>query len=148
LQGEDVACGDEPDHANNHLFTSQGSYESELAPIPLVDNAARVKFVPPVLNLKAGESKTVVVKFELPQGLDSRRLPIYSGFVQVSTGAYNVQLPYLGVGASMKSFPTLDNSTAFTGDALPNLVNANMTVQTGPASYNFEEGNQPTLMYR
>lgn len=128
----------------------QGSYESELAPVPLVDNAARVKFVPPVLNLKPGQSKQVVVKFDLPRGLDESRLPVYSGYVQIEAGngQYQVQVPYLGVAASMKSFPVLDSSTAYTGDALPNLVGGDMSVQTGERSYTLQGTDAPTLMYR
>ena len=91
------------------------------------------------------------MKFELPSGLDERRLPFYSGFVQIEAGngQYQVQVPYLGVAASMKSFPVLDSSTTFTGgDALPNLVDANASVQTGPKSYTFAGTDAPTLMYR
>jgi hypothetical protein len=48
----------------------------------------------------------------------------------------------------MKSIPVLDYTSTLTGSALPDLVDANGTVQAGAQTYTLAEGDAPTVMYR
>lgn len=59
-----------------------------------------------------------------------------------------MQVPYLGAAASMRDFPVLDYSTAYTGSALPVVVDGSSTIQTAPKTYTLGENDQPTIMYR
>ncbi|KAJ9103666.1 hypothetical protein QFC19_004241 [Naganishia cerealis] len=126
-----------------------GSYESAY-PLPIAEGAsANVKLGKTTINLKAGESETVSIKFSYPTNVKQQRLPIYSGYIVISSddGATS-QVPYLGVATAMKSIPILDYTSTLTGRPLPDIVDGNGTVQTGSQSYTLVEGDAPTVMYR
>lgn len=53
-----------------------------------------------------------------------------------------------GVATAMKSIPVLDYTSTLTGSALPDLVDANGTVQQGAQTYTLADGDAPTVMYR
>lgn len=48
----------------------------------------------------------------------------------------------------MKSIPVLDYTSTLTGSPLPDLVDANGTVQQGTQTYTLTDGDAPTVMYR
>lgn len=126
-----------------------GSYESAY-PLPIAEGAsASVKLGKTTINLKAGESQTVDIKFGYPTNVNQQRLPIYSGYIVISSDdGTTSQVPYLGVATAMKSIPVLDYTSTLTGSPLPDVVDGSGTVQTGSQSYTLVDGDAPTVMYR
>lgn len=129
---------------------NSGSYESAYSPVPRVGNAASVALFPPVLSLGAGQTGVVGLYISPPGGLDSSRLPVYSGFIQVqpSSGGTLQTIPYMGVAQAMRNVPVLDSTAFETGTALPDIVDSNGDVVTAPQTFTIANGDAPTVMYR
>jgi len=134
--------------AGTALSFISGTNQSNDAPVPQVSNAAGVKIVPSTLLLLPGETFPVLLDFSPPSGVDPKVFPIYSGFIQISGGSTTVHVPYLGVAASMKNMPIIDDTTEFTGFVTPTILDQNMNVQAAPQTYTFQNGDFPTVEYR
>lgn len=82
-----------------------GSYESAY-PLPIANDAtADVKLGKTTINLKAGESQSVDVRFGYPTNVNQQRLPIYSGHIVIaSDDGTTSEVPYLGMSIC-PSFP-------------------------------------------
>ncbi len=73
---------------------------------------------------------------------------MYSGFIQIESGAEKLHVSYIGLAASLINRPVLDNTTAFFGFQLPGILNPSGQLQTGPANYTFTNGDVPKLIFR
>jgi hypothetical protein len=124
------------------------SNQSYNSPIPQQANAAGVRFSPPTFNLGGGRSKTVKITFSQPGGLNAAQFPIYSGFIQIAGGAQTVQVPYLGVAATMKDLPIVDASTQYLSTVTPTILDNTQNVQQGTKQYSFNGTDFPTVLYR
>lgn len=100
------------------------------------------------VTLWPGQSTVVVAKFTPPSGLNASQFPIYSGYIQVSGGPNTVNVQYLGVAAKMKDMHVLDPSSAYTGIDTPVILGADGNAQSGSATYTFQNGSYPTVLYR
>ncbi|RKU47717.1 hypothetical protein DL546_000830 [Coniochaeta pulveracea] len=61
------------------------------------------------VTVPAGQTKSVTVVATQPQGLDAKRLPVYSGYIALNgTDGSSLSLPYMGVVGSMHSLTVLD----------------------------------------
>ncbi len=112
-------------------------------------DAASVTLSDQQFTLRAGQSKTVVATFSPPEGLDAATFPVFSGFLQISSGADDVtHVTYLGLAASLKDKQVVDNSDFFFGVTLPVVLDATGDVQDGATNYTFEGEDFPTLLFR
>lgn len=119
--------------------------------MPLVENSATVGIEPSTMSLEPGETHSVEVKFKQPTGLDSSQLPIYSGYLRVTSSANEtLSVNYLGLAASLKSTPMLDTKNGVTRTySLPAvLVGDTGKVQHLPRAYTFRDGDMPVLQFR
>ncbi|KAF3916558.1 Cucumisin [Dactylellina cionopaga] len=83
--------------------TSEGSTLAQAFPPTLLESYAAVSITPDVLVLKPGQSKRVVVRVTPPTGLDTARIPVYGGWVNIAAAGQDaLRIPYMGVAASMK----------------------------------------------
>jgi hypothetical protein len=134
--------------AGTALSYASGTNLSNDQPVPQVPNAASINFYPSSFTLNRGNTQTITVKFTAPSGLDAKQFPIYSGWVQVTGGPTTVQVPYLGVAATMKNMPVLDASDYEFGYNIPVIMGPNDTVQSGIQTYTFQGDDYPTAVYR
>ncbi|KAK6362677.1 hypothetical protein TWF730_000132 [Orbilia blumenaviensis] len=115
--------------------TKEGSTLAQAFPPTMLESYANVQIVPNVLNIKPGQSKRVVVRVTPPAGLDSARIPVYGGWINIaSNGVDRLKIPYMGVATAMKKatvtnfeegFPVLVN---YKGEDAP----ANSTIGSRP----------------
>ncbi|WWC89471.1 uncharacterized protein L201_004395 [Kwoniella dendrophila CBS 6074] len=135
--------------AGTLLSYQSGLNQSSDQPVPQVSNGANVKFSQSSVTLLPRSTWVVLLQFQQPQGLDSKRFPVYSGFIQITGGSTNVQVPYLGVAAKMKDMPILDGTSYYLGFNSPTILNENNSIQSSSGqSYNFQNGQYPTVIYR
>ncbi|KAF9028989.1 subtilisin-like protease [Hymenopellis radicata] len=118
-------------------------------PVPLTADAASVTLSAPQFTLGAGQSKTIVATFSPPEGVDAATFPVFSGFIQISSGPDDVtHVTYLGLAASLIDKQVVDNTDFFFGVTLPVVLDAAGDVQDGATNYTFEGGDFPTLLFR
>ena len=136
--------------AGTETTIKPNSNQSFDEPVPQVSNAASVTIIPSTLFLFPGTTGIVFLKFSPPTGLSAQQLPVYSGWIDIQAqGASDrVQVPYLGVAASMKALPVLDTSTFATNYTLPAVKNGQGQVQSSPETYTFKGTDFPTVIYR
>ncbi|KAK1222039.1 hypothetical protein PQX77_015138 [Marasmius sp. AFHP31] len=113
-----------------------------IGPVPLSAAAAQVALDSTSLDLGPGQSQNITARFTLPTSPDASRFPVYSGFIQISSGNGSEvevnHVSYLGLGASLRNKRVLDN-TDVSGRQLPALLNASDTTQTTESNYTFKE---------
>ncbi|KAK0476848.1 subtilisin-like protease [Armillaria novae-zelandiae] len=115
--------------AGTALTIRPGTFFPALGPVPL--------------------TKTIIASFTAPSGLDSSLLPVYSGFIQVSSGSETTHVSYMGLAASLKEQQVIDNTDFLFGVPLPLILDANGHVQIGPINYTFATNNDyPSLLFR
>ncbi|CAD6590848.1 MAG: hypothetical protein TREMPRED_005902 [Tremellales sp. Tagirdzhanova-0007] len=124
------------------------SNQSNAEPVPQVPNAASVWISQSSFTLRPGQSNLVILKFTAPSGLDPTTLPVYSGWIQIVGGSNAVQVPYMGVATKMRSLPVIDPTAAYLGIDSPTILDSTGNVQSGTTSYNFRNGDFPTVLYR
>ncbi|KJZ74880.1 hypothetical protein HIM_05789 [Hirsutella minnesotensis 3608] len=82
------------------------------APEQFVDAKAVVKLSKTALRLAPGQSGTVEVSASDPEGVDPRRLPIWSGWISINgTDGFTQTVPYLGLAGSLRDAVAVDPST-------------------------------------
>ncbi|KAJ6260039.1 Cucumisin [Drechslerella dactyloides] len=100
---------------------NQGSTLPSVFPPDMLESYASVTIEPSDLSVKPGQSKRVVVTVAQPAGIDSARVPVYGGWINITPdkGEDQLSIPYMGIGAAMKKatvtnfeqgFPILLNS--------------------------------------
>jgi hypothetical protein len=89
-----------------------------------------------------------VVTFTSPSGLDASRYPVYSGFVEVTSGSENYHVSYMGLGAKLKDHQIFDNTTDIVVIPSPSLLNENGTVLVTPTNFTFNGTDHPELFWR
>ena len=103
--------------------------------------------MPSAVVVPPGASQDVVVTFTHPSGLDASRYPVYSGFVEVTSGSESYHASYIGLGASLKDHPILDNTTGVVDTPLPQLYDQNGYV-TEATNFTFRGEDRPGIAFR
>ncbi|KIO16474.1 hypothetical protein M407DRAFT_33880 [Tulasnella calospora MUT 4182] len=110
---------------------TMNTFDSHQQAIPgpalaLSNNYAKVTFhkksntvvVPP------GESKKVTVDIYQPNGVDGKKIPVFSGFLKIESASDSVHVSYMGVVGKMKDLQVLDRTSDVFGVAMPFVAGA------------------------
>ncbi|KAG5640012.1 hypothetical protein DXG03_001790, partial [Asterophora parasitica] len=125
-----------------------GTIFAATGPVPLTNASASVTFSTTNFTLPPGLSLPVVAQFTLPEG-DASTFPVYSGFIEVSSGPTdNLHVTYLGLGASLKDKQVLDTTDKWLGIRFPLVLNSTLNIQVNPTNYTFKGQDAPILLYR
>lgn len=138
-------CGSHPNLIKDGSL--QGTIFPATGPVPLTTASASAIILQPTFDVQPGQSHTSIVLFTLPRG-DATTFPVYSGFIQVTSGSENLHVSYIGLGASLKNKQVIDNTDVFFGVKLPLLLDSVGDVQTQPKNYTFVGQDFPTLVFR
>ncbi|KAK1221838.1 hypothetical protein PQX77_015337 [Marasmius sp. AFHP31] len=146
--------------AGTAITIQSGTSQASLGPVPLAEAYASVQLSEVTFRLKPNESKTISAEFTPPSGLDSKTLPVYSGFLQVGDDGDDeiglLHVSYMGVVGFLYDQPVLDVTDEYQkGFTLPAIVTGeeeqenSYTVQSQAQTYDFK-GNEsyPNLMFR
>ncbi|KAG6117851.1 hypothetical protein E4U13_000733 [Claviceps humidiphila] len=112
---------------------AKDSNDVQAFPNDIVHAAASLQFSKTSITLRGGETKTIEVSATPPEGLDVKRLALWSGYIAVNgTDGASLSLPYQGLTGSLHEHVLLgsndtwiSNSTDFT--ILPSPVPSNTT---------------------
>lgn len=143
-QLQHVPAGTSLTFGNSGAFAGQPNEQ----PVPQVGNAATVRLSQSSVTLWPGFSAIIVARFTPPSGLDPAQFPVYSGWIQVTGGGSQVQIPYLGVAAAMKKMPIIDSTPFYFGMNTPVIMDGSRNIQKGPKTYTFQGNDFPTAIYR
>ncbi|KAF9526565.1 hypothetical protein CPB83DRAFT_460154 [Crepidotus variabilis] len=83
------------------LTIKEGGCIPSVGPVPLVNAPATVSIFEPTVQLLPGQATVITVQFTLPAGVDKNRYPLYSSFIEVTSGSET----------SLKDHPSTDTST-------------------------------------
>jgi len=136
--------------AGTAMTFGEGAYNMQPnnGPVPQIGGSASVQLSKSSVMLRAGSSTVVTLRFTAPTGLDATKFPVYSGWIQITGGNNNVQVPYMGVAARMRDMPVIDSTEWAFGFKTPVITGAGMSIQNGPQTYTFQNGDFPTIIYR
>jgi hypothetical protein len=126
----------------------QGTIFAADGPVPLSTDFASVTFSRSSVTLLPLQSATITVNFSPPRNVDASTFPVYSGFIQLTSGTERLHVSYLGVAAALKNKQVLDNTDEFFGVPLPALLNAQGDLQDTPTNYTFVNGDFPAVLSR
>ncbi|KAL2161782.1 hypothetical protein VTH06DRAFT_7566 [Thermothelomyces fergusii] len=99
--------------ATAYTFDDATSIEPAPFPNELTAEFASLTFVPTRFTVLPGRKQTVTVIAKPPRGVDTRRLPVYSGYIAINgSDSSALSLPYLGVAGSLHSAVVLGSSGA------------------------------------
>lgn len=125
------------------------SIQPALYPVPLTADFARLSLSSDTFYLKPGEKKDVTVSFTAPT-LTNRTIPVYSGWIEVAgqeTGEC-LSVTYLGIAARLEESKVIDNTDFLLGQPIPALINGDGNFTTQETSFDFKNGNFPSILYR
>jgi hypothetical protein len=126
------------------------SIQPALYPVPLTADFAQVSLSSgDSFTLNPGEKKEVSVSFT-PPTFTNRTIPVYSGWIEVTgkeTGE-TLSVTYLGIAANLKESKVIDNTDFLTGQTIPALLDGAGNITTQETSFNFQNGNFPSILYR
>jgi subtilisin family serine protease len=125
------------------------SIQPALYPVPLTADFAHLSLSSDTFYLKPGEKTKVTVSFTAPT-LTNRTIPVYSGWIEVAgqeTGEC-LSVTYLGIAARLKESKVIDNTDFTFGHPIPALIDSNGNITTQETSFNFKNGNFPSIHYR
>jgi hypothetical protein len=116
--------------------------------VPQSKDFASVSFNSAKFTLAPGQSHEVVATIKPPKGVDSSTYPVYSGFIDITSGAEKVHATYLGLAASLKDKQTIDEGDVLFGFPTPVVFDPLGNVQEGPVNYTFVGDDAPFLLWR
>jgi len=90
----------------------------------------------------------VLAVFTPPSGLDASTYPVYSGFIDVTSGSETVHVSYLGLLGSLKDKQVIDTTDAVLGFKVPAILNATQHPQVDPTNYTFVGKDHPSFVFR
>ena len=122
------------------------SSSPQLFPPDFNKQAARIIIRPRVLTVAKNSSAVVTVEFTRPKGLDTKRIPVYSGYIQIeSSGGDSVHVPYGGVATSMKDVAVTDFKRGY--PYISRQSAANVTRLSNKKTETFHFPAQPVFIY-
>ncbi|KAF9467399.1 pyrolysin [Collybia nuda] len=133
--------------AGTAITVTPGTISPAAGPVPLSQDAASIVFSQNTFTVDPGQSQTITASFVLPK-VEVSAYPIFSGFIQVSSGTEKLHVSYLGLAASLKNKHIIDNTDTFFGVQLPAVLDSTGNVQTSPVNYTFAGNDFPTLLFR
>ena len=134
--------------AGTALTIKPNSIFPALGPVPLVDAPAHVTLQPSTFTLAPGTSQKVTANILPPEVEDPSTFPLYSGFIEITDGAQNFHVVYLGVVGSVINRRVIDNTDVFLGVQIPLILDAESNPQEGPTNYTFVGDDFPSLLWR
>ncbi|KAJ7238980.1 subtilisin-like protease [Mycena rebaudengoi] len=134
--------------AGTAVTITPGTILPASGPVPQSKDFASVSFNSAKFTLAPGQSHEVVATIKPPKGVDSSTFPVYSGFIDITSGAENVHATYLGLAASLKDKQTIDDGDFLFGFPTPVVFDPLGNVQEGPVNYTFVGDDAPFLHWR
>ncbi|KAJ7263763.1 subtilisin-like protease [Mycena rebaudengoi] len=134
--------------AGTAVTITPGSILPALGPVPQSTNFARVSFNSAQFTLAPGQSHNIIATFRPPQGIDASTFPVYSGFIEITSGTEKVHATYLGLAASLQDKQVVDNTDAVFGVELPVILDRDQNIQEGPANYTLVGDDAPLVFWR
>ena len=125
------------------------SIQPILGPVPLSADFASVSLSSTLFKLDPGQHQEVTATFTAPTFTD-RTIPVYSGWIQITgqeTGEV-LSVTYLGIAANLKEVKVIDNTDHTFDEVIPALLDAKGDFVTDETSYNFQNDNLPSVVYR
>jgi len=133
--------------AGTAITVQPGTIFPANGPVPLSAAAASVFFSQTTFTVSAGETHIVLAKFSLPTG-DASSFPVFSGFIEITSGSEKLHVTYVGLAASLKDKQVVDNTNFFFGIPLPAILDSLGNPQLAATNYTFVGGDFPTLLFR
>ncbi|KAG6919367.1 hypothetical protein DXG01_006916 [Tephrocybe rancida] len=133
--------------AGTALTVQPGTIFPSLGPVPLSADAASVVFSEKSFTVAPGATHTVVAYFSLPDG-DASTFPVFSGFIEVTSGTESLHVTYIGLAASLRDKQVVDDTDYFFGLPLPAVLDEFGNFQTDPTNYTFVGDSWPALLFR
>ncbi|KAJ8509440.1 hypothetical protein ONZ45_g8388 [Pleurotus djamor] len=136
--------------AGTALTIQPNSSEASLAPVPIIPSFANVAITPDTLYLLPGETVQVALSFTPPADVDVKRLPVYSGFIQLVSPEETLKVTYLGAVGSLREKSIIDRTETFFGPGvqLPITLDADGLPQLDEWGYSMAEHDFPSIAYR
>ncbi|KAF8893560.1 subtilisin-like protease [Infundibulicybe gibba] len=134
--------------AGTAITVTPGTIFPALGPVPLTSQAISVTLSQSSFTVAPGKTQSVTAHFTLPTGIDASTFPLFSGFIQITSGSENLHVSYIGLGAALKDKQVVDNTDVFFGAPLPFLIDAGGNIETGPLNFTFVGNDFPTLVFR
>ncbi|KAG6058007.1 hypothetical protein E4U17_000609 [Claviceps sp. LM77 group G4] len=112
---------------------SKDSIYVQLFPNEAVHAAAKLQFSETSITLRGGQTKTVKVSATPPEGLDAKRLALWSGYIAINgTDGASLSLPYQGLTGSLHEHVILGSNDTWISrstdmDPSPSPVPSNTT---------------------
>lgn len=112
-------------------FFTPGSREPSKFPNPVVQDGPKVTFESDKILVSAGETANVTFSVEPPSHLNETLLPMYGGYIKMSSADGNLQLPFFGVLGSLYDTPVVipDEVTFFDSENRSEPAPANLTFE-------------------
>ncbi|KAG6146199.1 hypothetical protein E4U28_000953 [Claviceps purpurea] len=90
----------------------------QIFPNEVVHAAATLKFSETSINLSGGETKTIEVSATPPEGLDAKRLALWSGYITINgTDGASLSLPYQGLTGSLHEHVVLGSNDTWISES-------------------------------
>ena len=109
---------------------------------------ASVKFSEISFTVAPGQTQGLTAHFTAPTGLDPSVLPIFSGFIDITSPNETFHISYVGLAASLKNAQVVDNSDFFFGVNLPVLGASDGSFILDPRNFTFVGDDFPILVLR
>lgn len=110
--------------------------------------SASVSFDQNSFTVQPGQTQTITARFSLPGNVDASTFPLFSGFIEITSGSESLHVTYIGLGASLKDKQVVDNTDVFFGIPIPAILDSAGDRQTGPLNYTFAGADVPTVLFR
>lgn len=109
---------------------------------------ASVSFSLPSFSLRPGQSLPVLMSIQAPK-IDGARLPIYSGYIEISGGNVPVRVSYLGLAARLRDVPVFEGSARYFGYQTPAmLVGTGSEKSATGRVYTWQGTDYPSIIWR
>lgn len=128
---------------------SDNSIQPAPYPLRLTADFAGVSLSSDSFTLDSGQHQVVTATFTAPKFTD-HSIPVYSGWIEVA-GQENgevLSVTYLGIAANLKESKVIDDTDDTFGKQIPALLDAEGNMVADETSYNFQNGNVPSVLYR